>query len=171
MRQGPGQEEFKKILENIAMGTFTRKDWDILKKRELKANFDQKEIEAIKAKSVKICSRIKATKKCNEDHIKALGVPILRLRSLNSGGKEAKYASTNEAGLLQSMTVAKGCQVLLIRNLKPDAGLTNGARGEVRCIVYPEGWNDKDLPMVICHFPSYRIRVYKTPLLIKTPAC
>ena len=53
------------------------------------------------------------------------------------------------------MTVAKGCQVLLTRNLWPDAGLTNGARGEVRYIVYPEDWNGKDLPMVICHFPSY----------------
>ena len=121
----------------------------------MKANFNQKEIEAIKAKSVNLWSRIKDTKKHNEERIKALGVPILGLRSLNSGAKEAKYASSNEAGLLQSMTVAKGCQVLLTRNLWPDARLTNGARGEVRYIVYPEDWNGKDLPMVICHFPSY----------------
>ena len=156
MRQGPDQEEFKKILDNLASGKFSRKDWDVLRTRDLRANFTIEEIKAIKAKSIKICSRIRDTKKHNKERIKALGNPILGIRSLNSGGKEAKYASSNEAqGLLQDMTIAKGCQVLLTRNLWSEAGLTNGARGEVRYIVYPEDWNGKDLPMVICHFPQY----------------
>ena len=156
MRQGPDQEEFKKILDNLATGKFTREDWDVLRTRDLQANFNKEEIEAIKKKSVKICARIKDTKKHNEERIKAIGNPILGLRSLNSGGSEAKYASTNEAqGLLQGITICKGCQVLLTRNLWSEAGLTNGARGEVKYIIYPEDWNGKDLPMVICHFPSY----------------
>ena len=94
----------------------------------MQANFNKEEIEAIKKKSVKICARIKDTKKHNEERIRAIGNPILGLRSLNSGGSEAKYASTNEAqGLLQGITICKGCQVLLTRNLWSEAGLINGA--------------------------------------------
>ena len=158
MRQGPDQKEFKEVLDNIAMGKFTKENWNVLRRRNLRdpANFTNEERKAIKAKSVKICARIKDTKRHNIERIVATGNPVLGLKSLNAGGKEAKRATANEAqGLLQDIIIAKGCKVLLTRNLWSDAGLTNGCRGEVRYIVYPEDWNGKDLPMVICHFPLY----------------
>ena len=43
MRQGPDQEEFKKILDNLATGKFTRENWDTLRTRDLQANFNKEE--------------------------------------------------------------------------------------------------------------------------------
>ena len=57
--------------------------WDLFRKREVQANFNKEEIEAVKKTSVKICACIKDTRNNNEEGIKAFGNPILSLRSLN----------------------------------------------------------------------------------------
>ena len=56
---------------------------------------------------------------------------------------------------MQDISLAKGCRVLLTKNLWTDAGLTNGAVGTVKYIIY-----DNDLPpklpkFVLCHFKDY----------------
>ena len=157
MRQGPDQKEFKEILDRLANGKLTLLDWKILRRRGLNLkNFTSDEIAKIKGKSVKVCARNKDTEGHNKERIKALGNPIAPCKSWNKG-KGASSASANEAGgLLPDITLAKGCKVLLTRNLWIEAGLTNGAVGTVKYIIY-----DKDLPpappkFVICHFEHYK---------------
>ena len=132
-------------------------DWKILRRRGLNLkNFTSDEIAEIKSKSVKVCARNKDTEGHNKERIKSLGNPIAPCKSWNQG-KGASSASANEAGgLLPDITLAKGCKVLLTRNLWIEAGLTNGAVGTVKYIIY-----DKDLPpappkFVICHFEHYK---------------
>ena len=156
MRQGPDQKEFKECLDRLANGKLTLDDWEYLRKRGLnESNFTRDEIAEIKAKSVKICALNKDTGSHNKERIKALGTPIAPCKSLNKG-KGASSAGANEAGgLLQDISLAKGCKVILTKNLWTEAGLTNGAVGTVRYLIY-----DKDLPpappkFVICHFDEY----------------
>ena len=156
MRQGPDQKEFKDCLDRLSNGKLTMEDWEYLRTRALnQKNFTLDEIKEIKGKSVKICALNKDTATHNKERIKALGNPIAPCKSLNKG-KGASCANANEAGgLLQEISLAKGCKVLLTRNLWTEAGLTNGAVGTVKYIIY-----DKDLPpappkFVICHFEDY----------------
>ena len=52
--------------------------------------------------------------------------------------------------------LAKDCKVILTTNLWKEAGLTNGAKGTVKYIVYEPSFKPPDLPsMVIVQFPQY----------------
>ena len=87
---------------------------------------------------------------------------IAFIKSLNSNTL-ASVATSNKAGNLPSnMILAKGCKVLLTQNLWQEAGLTNGARGTVKHIIYEEGQKPPKLPVcVIVEFDQYRGPWYK----------
>ena len=72
-------------------------------------------------------------------------------------GKGAGSATANEAqGLHSDLIIARECQVLLTSNLWQEAGLTNGARGTVKYIIYGKGQKPPRLPeMVIVQFDEY----------------
>ena len=54
------------------------------------------------------------------------------------------------------MILAKDCKVILTSNLWKEAGLTNGAKGVVKYIIYEKGLKPKALPnVVIVQFPQY----------------
>ena len=157
MRQGEDQKEFKGILDRIASGDFTRDDWDYLRKRDLNGpEFTPEQRKEIRAKSIKVCALNKDTRRYNIQRIKDLGTPVAGIKSLNKG-KGAGSASSNEAqGLSSDMIIAKGSQVLLTWNLWQEAGLTNGARGTIKYIIYEKGKKPPSLPdMIIVHFEQY----------------
>ena len=135
LHQGPDQKESKKCLDRLANGKLTLKDLEYLKKRSLdESDFSRDEIKEIKAKSVKICALNKNTPSHNRSRIKALEV---QLPPVKAWTKEKGLATANEAGgLLQDISLAKGCRVLLTKNLWTDAGLTNGVVVTVKYIIY-----------------------------------
>ena len=157
MRQ-KGDQEFKESLIRLANGEFTRKDWDYFRTQDLtdKKNFTDEQVKDIKGSSIKVCARLKDTKRHNIERINALGTPIAPIKSLNQG-KSASSAPSNEAGnLLPDIKIANGCRVLLTRNLWQEAGLTNGAVGEIKYIVYLENEGPPSLPhMIIVRFEQY----------------
>ena len=157
MRQ-KGDQEFKESLIRLANGEFTRKDWDYFRTQDLtdKKNFTDAQVKDIKGSSIKVCARLKDTKRHNIERINALGTPIAPIKSLNQG-KSASSAPSNEAGnLLPDIKIANGCRVLLTRNLWQEAGLTNGAVGEIKYIVYLENEGPPSLPhMIIVRFEQY----------------
>ena len=62
----------------------------------------------------------------------------------------------------KDIILAKGCQVLLTQNLWPKVGLTNGARGIVKHIIYEKGVKPPKLPiLVIVQFDQYSGPLYK----------
>ena len=135
----------------------TLEDYYYLEKRGLNtANFSYEEIQAIKAKSVKICALNADTKTHNKDRIKALGNPIAPCKSLNKGDGASSASATEAGGLLQDISLAKGCRVLLTKNLWTEAGLTNGAVGTVKYIIYDNDLPPKQPKFVLCHFEDYK---------------
>ena len=78
------------------------------------------------------------------------------IRSLNQGKGAASANATEAQGLHSDLLIARGSQVLLTWNLWQEAGLTNGARGTVKYIIYTKGKRPPSLPdMVIVEFDQY----------------
>ena len=158
MRQGKGQEKFKECLDRLRNGDTTEEDWHYLREKcELGGpNFTSEERKEIRNSAIKVCALNRDLRKHNIQRIKALGKPIAAVKSENHG-KGASSSPAKEAGnLLQDIIIAKGCRVLLSTNLWQEAGLTNGAVGEVKYIIYKEGEGPPELPaLLICKFDQY----------------
>jgi ATP-dependent DNA helicase PIF1 len=158
-QQGDDQKEFRECLDKLSNGKFDQKDWKWLKKRELYEldNFTLDQREDFLNNAVMLCSMNKDLKQYNIRRIKGLETPIAPVKSQNNCAEAAKAPSTKAQGLLSQILVAKKCQVLINSNLWKEAGLTNGARGEVRYIIYAKGKKPPDLPSaIIVHVPQYK---------------
>ena len=160
MRQnGDDQKEFRETLDAISSGNLKREQWKKLEEHDLKGgNFSPDDKSAIYAKSTMVCALNRDKKKFNISKTQALGTPIARIRSQNRGGDNSATASPNKAGNLPiEILIAKGSAVMLTQNLWPEAGLTNGAKGIVKHIIYePDTKPPKSLPLfVIVSFEQY----------------
>ena len=141
MRQkGEDQKRFKECLNNLADGSFDRSDWEYLKQRDLMSsgNFSNEEKKDFLRNSTMLCSTNKAAIQFNLQRIKQLGTPIAQVNSDNNCS-EALNSGFNKSGLSKQTLLAKGCEVLITSNLWKETGLTNGARGVVKYIIYEEG--------------------------------
>ena len=68
----------------------------------------------------------------------------------------ANHLASKAQGLPSQVKLAKECQVILTANLWKEAGLTNGAKGVIKYIVYESNVKPTTLPsMVIVQFPQY----------------
>ena len=157
MRQGKGQEKFKELLEKIRNGNLTKDDWEYLREKcELGRNFSPEERKEIKSKAIKVCALVKDLKQHNIERIKALGKPIAAIKAYHFNGPGASVPLREAGNLPQDMLLAVGCRIVLTRNLWPEAGLTNGAIGEVKYIIYRKNDAPPNLPAyVICKFDQY----------------
>ena len=103
-----------------------------------------------------ICAYNKDLKEYNIKRIKALGTPIALIKSKNSDQVVASLKSSKAYGLPSQVMLAKDCQVILTMNLWKEAGLTNGAKGVIKYIIYERNIKPTSLPnMIIVHFPQY----------------
>ena len=82
--------------------------------------------------------------------------PQAAIQSINIPPSASKCPSTKAQGLLSNILLAKNCKVLLISNIWKEAGLTNGANGTVKYIIYEKGKKPPELPtFLIIHFDQY----------------
>ena len=103
-----------------------------------------------------ICGKNKELLAYNILRIKALGTPYAIIKSNNSHADVANIMASKAQGLPSQVVLAKDCKVILTVNLWKEAGLTNGAKGVVKYIVYEGNTKPKALPtMVIVEFPQY----------------
>ena len=158
MRQGKGQERFKETLERLRDGKFNKEDWDYFKDNcELQSpKYTEEERNAVRSSAIKVCALNRDLKNHNLARIKALGQPLAKIKSDNEG-KGSGSAPAREAGnLLPDIVLAKGCRILLSTNLWQPVGLTNGAVGTVKYIIYKENEAPLALPaFLLCHFDQY----------------
>ena len=148
-QQGESQKRFKECLNNLADGSFDQQDWLYLKERDLfLGNFSTEERKEIMSSATMITSTNKAAKEYNIKRIKDIGTTIFPVRSENNC-KEAANASFNKSGLMNQILLAKDCDVLITSNLWKSVGLTNGARGKVKYIIYEKGVKPPSLPAVV----------------------
>ena len=156
-QQGESQNRFKEILNSLADGSFDKAGWMYLKERDLflSDKFSKDDQREFLASATLITSTNKVAKEYNCKRIKQLGTNIALVQSDNNC-PEAANASFNKAGLPKSIMLAKGCDVVLTRNLWKEVGLTNGAKGKVKYIIYAKGEKLPNLPrVVIVEFEQY----------------
>ena len=98
--------------------------------------------------AVMLCSTNADTKNYNLARIKKLGTALVPIRSENNCSQAAK-ANYRKANLHQQIVIAKDCEVVLTTNLWKETGLTNGAKGVVKYIVYEQGKRPPQLPFIV----------------------
>ena len=165
MRQkGDDQKHFREILDRLAKGEFTRDDWYFLKTREIygDGNLSENEIKEFFNKGVMLCALNKHLIAFNMKKIKALGTPIAAIKSINSSSTVAALSSSKAHGLPSQVWLARECHVTITTNLWKEAGLTNGANGVIKFIVYEGNTRPPALPsLVIVQVPQYIGPSYK----------
>ena len=156
-QQGDDQKEFRNVLDRLADGNFNKEDFYFLAQRNLSGDqiSDIERTDFLK-NATKLCARNKDLISHNITRIKDLGTPIAVIKSENSDKAVANILAAKAHGLPSQVMLAKGCKVILTSNLWKQAGLTNGAKGVVKYIVYEKGLKPKALPnMVIVQFDQY----------------
>ena len=160
MRQdGDDQKRFREVLNNLCTGEFTNHDWNYLKQRELTGDGQLSDTEKKKVffnNATKLCGTNKDLIKYNLERIEALGTPYANIKSKNSDHMVASLTASKAQSLPSQLRLAKECKVILTVNLWKEAGLTNGAKGVIKYIVYESNVKPTALPsMVIVQFPQY----------------
>ena len=157
-QQGDDQQRFREVLDKLSNGTFDREDWNFLKERDLQdtSKIQESERKEFESNATMICAYNKDMTSYNISRIKALGNPIAIIKSENSSLTVARLLASKAQGLPSQIMLAKECEVILTTNLWKEAGLTNGAKGIVKYIVYEPRIKPKALPsIVIVQFPQY----------------
>ena len=157
-QQGDDQKPFREVLDRLANGKFNRDDYNYLCQRDLMGDgqITENERNEFLKNATKLCAYNKDLISYNIDRIKELGTPIAVIKSKNSDPAVAGILAAKAHGLPSQVMLAKGCKVILTTNLWKEAGLTNGAKGEVKYIIYESGLKPKSLPsIVIVQFPQY----------------
>ena len=163
-QQGDDQKHFRDILDRLAKGDFTRDDWYSLKEREIygDGNLSEIEIQEFFATAVMLCALNRDLIAFNMIRIKALGTPIAAIKSINSSSTVAALSSSKAHGLPSQVWLARECHVTITTNLWKEAGLTNGANGIIKFIVYEGNTRPPALPsLVIVQVPQYIGPSYK----------
>ena len=152
--QGDDQQLFRNILDSIAKGTFNTAMWYTLQRNSTTMN--AKGASDKFRDAVQLCARNKDSILFNIQKIKELNNPIAQIHAVNST-KKAKTFSANKAGGLQNcIIICKNSKVMLLSNLWKEVGLTNGANGFVKYIVYDEDKAPPKLPaFILVYFPQY----------------
>ena len=157
-QQGEDQKPFREVLDRLANGDFTSDDYLFLRQRSLKGDgkLKENEINEFYENATLLCAYNKDLVSYNISRIKALGSPIAIIKSSNSDPAVASILAAKAQGLPSQVMLAKDCKVILTSNLWKEAGLTNGAKGLVKYIIYESNKKPKALPsMVIVQFPQY----------------
>ena len=162
---GDSQKQFREELERLGAGKFSEHDWHKWKTRTLEL-LSPPEQEEFNQTAILACSEKKNMTEHNLDKVKANNQPIAVIHAV-SNCKSAKQASSDKAcGLQSELAVSKNSVVRLTANLWTKAGLTNGAKGIVRGIIYAPNSKPPDLPLcLIVTFEKY----YGPPFIDSLP--
>ena len=83
-------------------------------------------------------------------------MPIDPFKATNSSEKAKKFQANKAGGLPNIIIICRGSKVMLLSNLWKEYGLTNGANGIVKYIVYDIDVKPPKLPaFVLVEFPQY----------------
>ena len=153
-QQGEDQKLFRNLLDSVANGTFNEESWTTLRYHTYDSHL-QRPTEHFQD-AIKLCARNVDAKTYNINNIKNLNMPIAPIKAENRPDKARKASANKAGGLHNSIIICKDSKVMLLQNLWSDCGLTNGANGYVKYIVYKEGLQPPKLPsFVLVHFPEY----------------
>ncbi|KAK3907213.1 ATP-dependent DNA helicase [Frankliniella fusca] len=151
-------QKFVSLLDNMSELQVSKSDYAYLSSR-FTHNVSTEEKEAFQ-NALRLFSTKKEVKAYNIGKLAALidsrtglSTPVLKIKAKHNCSQAKEETTENAEGLEAEMYPAKGCKVMLKRNLWIDKKLCNGTIGTVHDILFAP---ESDTPSVIlCHFPSY----------------
>ena len=156
MRQ-KGNNTLIDTFGKLSNGTLTVKDWELFAKRELNSdNFTIDERKDFIENGTLLCCYNKHLIAYNKHRLTGLNQPIAKIKSQNKPLSVSTLPATLANGLQSNLWIAKGAKIKLCYNYWKEAGLTNGAQGTIRYIIYEGKSKPPELPsIVIVEFPQF----------------
>ena len=152
---GPSQQEFREELARLSEGKFTENDWRKWRSRTLDL-LPPNEQEEFRQTAVLACSEKKNMIQHNINKVRSNNQPIALIHAVSNCSAAKKASSDKACGLLNELVVSKDSVVRLTANLWTKAGLTNGAKGLVKGIIYAPNSKPPALPIcLIVTFDKY----------------
>ena len=148
----PEQERFRQLLQKLRDGEADQPEWELLSSRFVTAD----NLPSF-AGAIRLFTSNADVNTYNEQRLRALGRPITRFDAVHNVRAAAGADSNDANGLLATLYLCEGAEVMLTTNLWQEQGLCNGAAGTVRHVVYAHDTEPPVLPVaVIVEFPDYR---------------
>ncbi len=159
-QQGDDQKEFRDLLSKLSEGKFGKKDWEKLKERDLNSsNFTPEQKNEFLLSATMICAYNEDLHEHNKRRILALKTPLAHVKAEHNCPEalNSKLSSNEDGGLPKQLVLCKGMEIMIVGvNLWSEAGLTNGAKGTVKYLLYKYGEKPPSLPVaILASFPKY----------------
>jgi ATP-dependent DNA helicase PIF1 len=161
-QRGDDSEEFRTLLDNIANGTPTDRDYELLMSRRealivCRCGVDGC-LRCIETKSFDDALKLFPTNakvdEANNAYLASTGNPVARILSENTPSTGSKEKGKT---LQHVLNLAIGCRVMLRKNICVRLGLVNSSIGILRAIVYAPGSVPPALPLyVLVQFLDYK---------------
>ena len=134
---------FRSLLLRLRSGDVTIDDWKMLLQRSPGKASNSHTFDG----AIRLFYDRQTVHQYNIDKLKALKKPIARINALHSSRYAASVVADEAGGLEPVLFLAEGAPIILIRNLNPQAGLSNGTRGIVLSLLYARGHTPPTLPI------------------------
>ena len=150
-------DKFASILQEVRYGRLSEDNYNLLMTRS------SQNVSASELKKFESALRIIATNKgcdsANRKFLRKVGAPIVRINAVHaSGGATARAADFDDCSLHSTLYLCNGARVRLTRTISTQHGLTNGALGTVRAIIYSPDKAPPDLPdFVVVQFDDVHV--------------
>jgi len=160
-QRGDDSEAFRTLLDNIANGTPTDADYQLLMSRREAVIVCHCGIDGclrcIETKSfanaIKLFPTNDKVNEANNAYLASTGNPVARILSENN-----PHTGSKEKGktLQHVLNLSTGCRVMLRKNIAVQFGLVNSSIGTLHSIIYAPGSVPPSLPLyILVHFPNY----------------
>ena len=149
-QEGADQAAFRECLQHFRDGNLTQADYDFLHPRTTGtvSRDDEKRFE----NSLYLMYTREEVREYNMqqlDRLNRQGHRTARIDAIHSNKAAEGMTADNMQGLQPFLMVARGARVMITSNIWTEVGLTNGAMGTVRYIVYKEGILPPSMPRAI----------------------
>jgi hypothetical protein len=147
-QQGDDQALFRKELQSLGDGEFSRESWSRWRSRTLDL-LSPEEQEDFKQNGILACALKKDMVQHNIMKVKSNNEPVAPIFAVSSPKEACKESSERASGLNTKIILSRKTVFRLTSNLWTNVGLTNGSVGTVYAIIYAQGEVPPALPVAI----------------------
>ena len=149
-QEGADQAAFRECLQHFRDGSLTQADYDFLYPRTT-GNVTADDVKRFENSLYLMYTR-EEVREYNMQQLERLnhqGHRTARIDAIHSNKTAAAMTADTMQGLQPFIMLAVGARVMITSNIWTEVGLTNGAMGTVRNIIYKEGVLPPSLPRAV----------------------